>query len=166
MPLSLNSTFIILIPKKDNLDSLDNFRPISLCNCVYKIISKVIAIRLKRVLSDNISMEQFGFLEGKQIHEAIGVAQEALHNINNRKLKSSVLKIDLSKAYDRVSWFYLRLLLTHLRFTVLFSRWIMCCITTMTFWVLISGSDTTFFRSERGLRKGFLLSPLLFLLIV
>jgi len=107
MPLSLNSTLIALIQKKDNTNTLDDFRPISLCNCIYKIISKVIARRLKRVLSDKISLEQFGFLEGRQIHEAIGVAQEALHIINTRKLKSAVLKIDLSKAYDRVSWLYI-----------------------------------------------------------
>ena len=54
MPLSLNSTFIALIPKKDNRDTLDDFRPISLCNCIYKIISKVIARRLKIVLSENL----------------------------------------------------------------------------------------------------------------
>ena len=71
MPLSLNSTFITLIPKKD---TLDDFRPISLCNCIYKIISKVIAKRCKTVLSEKISLEQFGFLEGRLIHEAIGVA--------------------------------------------------------------------------------------------
>jgi hypothetical protein len=92
MPLSLNSTFIALIPKTDNPDTLDDFRPISLCNCIYKIISKVLARRLKRVLSDKISLEQFGFLEGRHIHEAIGVAQESLHSIKTRKLKSAVLK--------------------------------------------------------------------------
>jgi hypothetical protein len=166
IPLSLNSTFIALIPKKDNPDTLDDFRPISLCNCIYKIVSKVIARRVKRILSDKISSEQFRFLEGRQIHEAIGVAQEALHSIKSRKLRSAVLKIDLSKAYDRVSWLYLRLLLTHLGFSVSFIRWIMCCITTVSFSVLINGSASPFFRSERGLRQGCPLSPLLFLLVV
>jgi hypothetical protein len=125
MPLSLNSTFIALIPKKDNPDTLDDFRPISLCNCIYKIVSKIVARRVKRILSDKILSEQFGFLEGRQIHEALGVAQEALHSIKSRKLKSVVLKNDLSKAYDRVSWLYIRLLLTHLGFSVSFVRWIM-----------------------------------------
>jgi hypothetical protein len=64
MPLSLNSTFIALIPK-DNPNTLDDFRPISLCNCIYKIISKVIARKLKIVLFDKISLEQFGLLEGR-----------------------------------------------------------------------------------------------------
>jgi hypothetical protein len=61
----LNSTFIALIPKTDNPSSFDDFRPISLCNCLYKIISKVISRRLKEILSRNISSEQFGFLAGK-----------------------------------------------------------------------------------------------------
>ena len=74
IPASFNSTFIALIPKSDNPLTLNDFRPISLCNCVYKIISKVIAMRLKPILSDQITDEQFGFLEGRQIHEAIGVA--------------------------------------------------------------------------------------------
>lgn len=69
-----NSTFIALIPKVDESKSFEEFRPISLCNCVYKIIANIIAMRLRPILSRNMSREQFGFLEGRQIHEAIGVA--------------------------------------------------------------------------------------------
>jgi hypothetical protein len=166
IPQSLNSTFLALIPKTDNPETLDDFRPISLCNCAYKIISKVIARRVKRILSERISEEQFGFLEGRQIHEAIGIAQEGLHSMKTRKLKGAVLKIDLSKAYDRVSWLFIRLLLTHLGFAVPFINWAMNCLTTTSFVVLINGSTSSFFPSERGLRQGCLLSPLLFLLVV
>jgi hypothetical protein len=70
----MNSTFISLIPKSDTPQDLNDFRPISLCNCIYKIVAKVIAKGIKKVLSKSISKEQFGFLEGRQIHEAIGVA--------------------------------------------------------------------------------------------
>jgi hypothetical protein len=121
--------------------------------------------RLKPILSTSISREQFGFLEGRQIHEAIGVAQEGLHNMKTRKLKGAVVKIDLSKAYDRVSWLYIRLLLTHLGFEVPFINWVMSCITSTTFAVLINGATSPFFHVERGLRKGCPLSPLLFLLV-
>eukprot|EP00253_Pinus_taeda_P017522 PITA_17522 len=111
-----NATFLALIPKSDHPVSFSDFRPISLCTCVYKIIAKIIAVRLKPFLSKNISLEKFGFLDGRQIHEAVGVAQEMLHSLKFGKKKGVVVKIDLSKAYDRISSMYLRLLLTHLGF--------------------------------------------------
>lgn len=61
----INATFIALIPKTDKVESFEDFRPISLCNCLYKIIAKVISRRLKRILSNSISPEQFGFLHGR-----------------------------------------------------------------------------------------------------
>ena len=85
----LNATFIALIPKVDDPKSLDDFRHISLCNNVYKIISRIISKRIKAIISKYVSHEQFGFLEGRQIHEAIRVVQEALHNIKTQKIKST-----------------------------------------------------------------------------
>ena len=71
---ALKTTFLALIPKQDSPSSFNDFRPISLCNCIYKFIAKMIANRMKPILSKSISKEQFGFLDGRQIHEAIGVA--------------------------------------------------------------------------------------------
>ena len=121
----MNSTFIALIPKLDEPDLFDDFQPISLCNNIYRIISKVIIVRIKPILSKNISQEQFGFLEGRQIHEAIGVAQEMLHSIKRNKGKCMIIKIDLSKAYDKIILIYIRLLLTHLGFNIIFINWVM-----------------------------------------
>ena len=118
------------------------------------------------MLSKFISKEQSGFLEDRQIHEAIGVAQEGLHSAKIKKENGAILKTDLSKAFDRVSWIYLRLLLTHLGFNYSFIKWIFACISTASFTVLINGIASHFFHSERGLRQGFPLSPLLFLLVV
>ena len=122
---------------------------------IYKIVYKVIARRLKWILHQHVSGEQFGLLEGRQIHEAMGVAQEGLHSIKTKKFKGAMLKIDLSKAFDKVSWLYNRMLLTHLGFNIGFIRWIMSDITTVSFSVLINGAASPFFHSERGIRQGF-----------
>jgi len=99
---AINSTFIAIIPKTDSPISFDDFRPISLCNCLYNIISKIIANCIRPILSQHIILEQFAFLEDRQIHEAIGIAQEAIHSIQARRLKGIILKIDLAKAFDQV----------------------------------------------------------------
>jgi hypothetical protein len=106
------------------------------------------------------------FWRARQIHEAIGVAQEGLHSMKKRKLKGVVVKIDLSKAYDRVNWLYIQMLLIHLGFGVAFTNWVMGCLTTVSFSILINGSTSSFFKEDRGVRQGCPLSPLLFLLVV
>lgn len=100
---TFNTTFIALIPKVEQPLSFEYFKLISLCNCICKIISRIIAKTDKVVLSKNLSVKQFGFLEGRQIHEVVGVAQEGIHILKVRNQKGVVIKIDLSKAYDRVN---------------------------------------------------------------
>jgi len=78
---------------------------------LYKVISNIIAIKIKKFLSKGIPKEKFGLLENKQINEAIGITQEALHSIKNKKSKYFILKLYLIKAYDRIDWSFLRLVL-------------------------------------------------------
>jgi hypothetical protein len=87
---ALNATFLALIPKSNNPDSFGGFRPIALCNLVYKIITKIIATRIKSSLSFGLSKEQFGFLEGRKITDAIGIVHEALHSIKVKNIKALV----------------------------------------------------------------------------
>ena len=107
LPKSLNHTFITLIPKTKNLESVTEYRPISLCNVLYKIFSKVLANRLKRVLPKIILEHQSAFLKGRLITNNILVAFETLHYMKNHNFgntSSMALKLDMSKAYDQVEW--------------------------------------------------------------
>jgi hypothetical protein len=151
----INSTLLVIISKTDNPSSFEYFRPILLCNCLYKIISKVINRRLKVILSKHISCEQFGFLEGRQIHEAIGVAQEGLHSIKLRKIKGVVVKIDLSKAFDRVNWLYLRMLLIHLGFGLEFTNWVMGCMNLVSFSIFLNRLALLFSKRKEDYVKVF-----------
>eukprot|EP00253_Pinus_taeda_P012560 PITA_12560 len=115
---AINSTLIALILKLDSSNTFNEFRPISLCNTLYKIIAKIVANRLHPILSQHISPKQFAFLHKRQIHEAIGTAQEAIHSINSKALKCIILNIDLAKAFDCVSWLCIKMILIHLGFPI------------------------------------------------
>jgi retron-type reverse transcriptase len=117
---SLNSTFLVLIPKENQPDSFTDFRPISLCNLVYKIVSKVISNRMKPILERILSAEQLGFLKGRRIQDAIGAAHESIHSIKQKNLKALILKIDLKKAFDSIDWAFLRLILHSVGFGIKF----------------------------------------------
>ena len=80
-----------------------DFRPISLCNLVYKVISKIVSLHLKPLLNRTISAQQFGFLKDRKFTEPVGITHEILHSIKTKNSNVMVLKLDLVKAFDRVN---------------------------------------------------------------
>ena len=106
----LNMTNIALIPKVKNPTCVTEFRPISLCNVLYKLVSKVLANRLKKIMFDIISPTQSAFIPGRLITDNILAAYETFHTMQTRlggKKGFMVVKLDMSKAYDRVKWHFL-----------------------------------------------------------
>ena len=105
MILDLNRTYIVLIPKIKNPIKVFDYKPISLCNVIYKIIANVLANRLKQILPQIISPTQSAFVLGRLITDNVLVAYEALHTMHGRrkgKIGTLAMKLDISKAYDKV----------------------------------------------------------------
>ena len=100
---STNSAFLAMIPKEKEAKSFDRFRPISLCNIGYKIITKIMANRLKHILPYLILENQGGFVNGRKIQDNIILVQEAIHSSQKNGDKGMVVKLDLANAFDRVS---------------------------------------------------------------
>jgi hypothetical protein len=104
---ALNATMITLIPKENEARTPDCYIPIALCNVVYKIISKVIANRLKPLLPTLISQEHVGFVEGRQIMENIIHSHELIHTLEIQRRGGMIIQLDLAKSYEKISWHYM-----------------------------------------------------------
>ncbi|XP_050211503.1 uncharacterized protein LOC126661686 [Mercurialis annua] len=164
---NFNHTLIALIPKNPNPQIVADSRPINLCSVYYKIISKILTHRLQRMLPAILSSTQNAFTKGRAISDNILIVHEVMHYLKTKasgKNHFMALRLDVSKAYDRLEWGYIKAMLIKWGFCHHWVSWIMECISTVSFPIRINGVNHGYFKPTRGLRQGYPLSPLLYVL--
>ncbi|KAL9816934.1 putative RNA-directed DNA polymerase [Arabidopsis thaliana] len=146
---------------------MSDFRPITCLNTVYKVVSKLLAARLKAILPPIISHCQSAFMPGRLLLENILLATEIVQGYNKKNISPrAMLKVDLRKAFDTVSWDFILSTLRAINCPDIFIGWIYQCLTTASFSISVNGHTGGFFRSSHGLRQGDPMSPYLFVLVM
>ncbi|XP_019447318.1 PREDICTED: uncharacterized protein LOC109350542 [Lupinus angustifolius] len=166
IPKGLNSSFIALIPKTKNPNKIQDYMSISLVRSLYKILSKILAGRLKGVMSSLISPSQSAFVHDRYILDAVVVINEVIHSANNNGDGCILFKVDFEKAYDSVDWTFLDNMLSRFGFSNKWRNWVNACLSSTSMSVLINGSPTTQFSISRGIRQGDPMAPFMFLMVV
>ncbi|XP_071727214.1 uncharacterized protein [Rutidosis leptorrhynchoides] len=145
--------------------NLNDFRPISLISSYYKILTKVLSNRIRKVILGLIDEVQSAFVKGRFILDGALIANEATDYLKKNKRKSLIFKVDFEKAFDSLSWEFLLEIMERMGFGCKWRKWILACLKSASVSVLVNGSPTHEFNLERGIRQGDPLSPFLFIIV-
>ena len=165
LPKWINSTTLALVPKKIDSMEMRDYRPIACCNVLYKVVSKILANRLRILLPRMVSANQSAFAQGRLLMENVLLASELVKDYHKEDVSPRCLmKIDISKAFDSVQWSFVLRGLEAMEVPGKFIHGVRLCITTLSFSVQVNGELAGYFQSSRGLRQGCSLSPHMFVL--
>ena len=162
----LNRNFITLIPKREGAEEIKDFRSISLVSSVYKLISKVLTARIKKVIPTLIDENQMAFINKRQALDNAFIANETIAARISSNKPGIVIKLDMEKAFDRYNWNFIGNILRRFNFHEKFINWIEFCISTPNASVLVNGKQTTWFKPMHVLRQGDPMSPYIFILVM
>ncbi|CAI6010414.1 unnamed protein product [Closterium sp. NIES-65] len=166
LPTSTKEAVTILLHKKGGRDQLENYKPITLLSFTYKVIARVVADRMKRVLHEVISPEQFGFLPGRKLSDAVGLVADVIEAARNKDHDWYLLLVDFRKAFDSISRDFLFTVLERMGFPSLFVDWVRGLHKDTRTSLLINGWLGDAVNVVFGVRQGCPLAPYLFLCAV
>lgn len=147
-------------------ETLGNYRPISLCNTVYKLVTKIIVARLRPHLDKLVSPMQSAFIPGRKGVDNAIVVQELIHTISSKKGRVGFLaiKVDLEKAYDKIEWSFIREVLLNANLPKKLVDLILSCVSSVSTSILFNGGNVEAIHPSRGIRQGDPISPYLFIM--
>ncbi|KAL8122327.1 hypothetical protein AgCh_018896 [Apium graveolens] len=152
----LNTTNIVLISKKKNPTMVSELRPIALCNVLMKVITKILANRMKNMLEKVVSESQSAFIPGCLISDNIMVSYEIMHYLKKKKISKDGymdLKLDMSKAYDRVEWDFLKAIMRKMGFSEWWVHLVLQCVTTVSYSIVHGEHEMGPIYPSRGIRQ-------------